>query len=122
MDVEIAFWDERLSTVAVTRTMIEADISRAKQKQAVDKMAAAYILGPERGSLSPQVLERCDFTVKIPTKFCVNVGTAGAIVMYDRILSLGRFARRPVNPRGEGEAMPEHVRGPQVIRRERKLP
>jgi putative Holliday junction resolvase len=44
MDVEIAFWDERLSTVAVTRTMIEADISRAKQKQAVDKMAAAYIL------------------------------------------------------------------------------
>ena len=44
MDIEIAFWDERLSTVAVTRTMIEADISRAKQKQAVDKMAAAYIL------------------------------------------------------------------------------
>jgi len=44
MDMEIAFWDERLSTVAVTRTMIEADISRAKQKQAVDKMAAAYIL------------------------------------------------------------------------------
>ena len=44
MDLEIAFWDERLSTVAVTRTMIEADISRAKQKQAVDKLAAAYIL------------------------------------------------------------------------------
>jgi len=44
MDMEIAFWDERLSTVAVTRTMVEADISRAKQKQAVDKMAAAYIL------------------------------------------------------------------------------
>ena len=44
MDAELAFWDERLSTVAVTRTMIEADISRAKQKQAVDKMAAAYIL------------------------------------------------------------------------------
>jgi len=44
MDMEIAFWDERLSTVAVTRTMIEADISRARQKAAVDKMAAAYIL------------------------------------------------------------------------------
>lgn len=43
-EIEIAFWDERLSTVAVTRTMIEADISRAKQKRAVDKMAAAYIL------------------------------------------------------------------------------
>jgi putative Holliday junction resolvase len=44
MDVEIAFQDERLSTAAVTRTMIEADISRAKQKRAVDKLAAAYIL------------------------------------------------------------------------------
>lgn len=44
MEVEIAFWDERLSTAAVTRTMIEADLSRAQRRQAVDKMAAAYIL------------------------------------------------------------------------------
>lgn len=44
LDIPIAFQDERLSTVAVTRTMVEADISRAKQKEAVDKMAAAYIL------------------------------------------------------------------------------
>jgi putative Holliday junction resolvase len=42
---EIAFWDERLSTVAVQRMMIEqADRSRAKRAQSVDKMAAAYIL------------------------------------------------------------------------------
>ena len=54
--------------------------------------AAAYILGPERGSLSPEVAEACDNLVKIPTKFCVNVGVAGAIVMYDRLLSQGRFA------------------------------
>lgn len=40
----IMFWDERLSTTAVTRTMIEADISRAKQAKAVDKMAASFIL------------------------------------------------------------------------------
>lgn len=40
----ILFWDERLSTVAVTRTLIEADVSREKRKQAVDKMAAAFIL------------------------------------------------------------------------------
>ena len=44
ISIDIAFWDERLSTVAVTRTMVEADLSRAKQKRAVDKMAAAYIL------------------------------------------------------------------------------
>jgi putative Holliday junction resolvase len=40
----IAFWDERLSTAAVTRAMLEADLSRAKRARAVDKMAAAYIL------------------------------------------------------------------------------
>lgn len=78
--------------------------------------AAAYVLGPERGSLSPELQARCDHLVKIPTKFCVNVGTAGAIVMYDRIISQGRFARRPVNPRAKPEPLPEHVQGAQVIR------
>ncbi len=79
--------------------------------------AAAYVLGPERGSLSPEMRARCDFLVRIPTRFCVNVGTAGAIVMYDRLISMGRFARRPVNPRAAAEALPEHVQGGQVIRR-----
>jgi len=40
----IVFWDERLSTAAVTRTMIEADLSRARQAEVVDKLAASYIL------------------------------------------------------------------------------
>lgn len=40
----ITFWDERMSTMAVTRTLIEADRSRARRKQLVDKMAASYIL------------------------------------------------------------------------------
>lgn len=40
----IAFWDERLSTYAVIRTLLEADASRARRAQVVDKMAAAYIL------------------------------------------------------------------------------
>ena len=40
-DVELAFWDERLSTAAVTRTMIEADLSRRKRAAAVDRLAAA---------------------------------------------------------------------------------
>jgi putative Holliday junction resolvase len=43
-DVEIVLWDERLSTVAVTRTMLEANLSRKRRSEAVDKMAAAYIL------------------------------------------------------------------------------
>jgi putative holliday junction resolvase len=40
----LVFWDERLSTAAVQRTMLEADISRAKRAENVDKLAAAYIL------------------------------------------------------------------------------
>jgi putative Holliday junction resolvase len=43
-DIPMVYWDERLSTVAVTRTMLEADLSRAKRAENVDKLAAAYIL------------------------------------------------------------------------------
>lgn len=43
-DLPILFWDERLSTVAVTRALLEADAPRAKRAEVVDKMAAAYIL------------------------------------------------------------------------------
>lgn len=42
--IPLAFWDERMSTAAVTRTLLEADASRARRAEVVDKMAAAYIL------------------------------------------------------------------------------
>ncbi len=42
--VPIAQWDERLSTAAVTRSLLEQDVSRAKRAVVVDRMAAAYIL------------------------------------------------------------------------------
>lgn len=80
----------------------------------------AYVLGPERGSLSPELLALCDHTVKIPTQFCVNVGVAAAIVMYDRVQSLGRFAPRPVRSGGPTEAVPAHAFGEPVIRRKRR--
>jgi putative holliday junction resolvase len=38
------FWDERLSTMAITRSLITLDVSRAKRARTVDRMAAAYIL------------------------------------------------------------------------------
>ncbi|MFQ5427972.1 MAG: Holliday junction resolvase RuvX [Thermodesulfobacteriota bacterium] len=37
-------WDERFSTAAVTRVLLEADLSRARRREVVDKSAAAYIL------------------------------------------------------------------------------
>ncbi len=42
--IPIVFWDERLSTSAVTRTLIEADVRRDKRAEVVDKLAASYIL------------------------------------------------------------------------------
>jgi putative Holliday junction resolvase len=42
--IPILLWDERLSTAAVTRTLLDADASRRRRAEVVDKMAAAYIL------------------------------------------------------------------------------
>jgi len=80
-------------------------------------LRAAYVMGPERGSLSPEMLERCDYTIKIPTKFCLNVGIAGVVVMYDRMMSRGSFAPRPVRAGGPTEAKPDHRSGGPVLRR-----
>ena len=43
-DLPITFWDERLSTVAAERALLEADTSRAKRSQVIDHVAAGYIL------------------------------------------------------------------------------
>jgi tRNA G18 (ribose-2'-O)-methylase SpoU len=83
---------------------------------------AAYVLGAERASLSPALLERCDFVVRIPTRFCLNLAIAGALVMYDRMISLGRFAERPVRAGGAAASRPTHVHGEPVWKRKRKAP
>ncbi|NLZ53141.1 MAG: Holliday junction resolvase RuvX, partial [Thermoanaerobacteraceae bacterium] len=44
LGVEVDFWDERLTTVAAERTLIEADVSRKKRKTVIDKLAAVFIL------------------------------------------------------------------------------
>jgi len=80
---------------------------------------AAYVLGPERGALSEEMLSRCDHVVRIPTAFCINVAMAGAIVMYDRVSTIGRFSPRPVRP---GAAAPQLAppHGEQKVRRKRR--
>lgn len=67
--------------------------------------AAAYVLGRERGSLSPEVTAACAHVVQIPTKFCLNVGLAGALVMYDRVIAMGGYPARPIMPGGPPPAM-----------------
>ncbi len=66
---------------------------------------AAYVLGPELGVLSEELLSRCDHIIKIPTAFCINVAMAGAIVMYDRMRSLGSFPDRMEAPQTSQEKL-----------------
>lgn len=85
-------------------------------------LRAAYVLGAERGSLSQPMLARCDHVVRIPTTFCINVAIAGAIVMYDRVRSLGRFPDRALFDNKQSEPLSEHRHGGPKIRKNRKLP
>jgi tRNA G18 (ribose-2'-O)-methylase SpoU len=68
---------------------------------------AAYVLGPEEGNLSQGLQDQCSFIVKIPTRFCVNVALAAAIIMYDRTLSLGDWSPRPIMPGGPNPGDPK---------------
>jgi tRNA G18 (ribose-2'-O)-methylase SpoU len=77
---------------------------------------AAYVFGAERLSLSPEMLARCAFVVRIPTRFSINVGMAGAIVMYDRLISEGRYPARPMRPGAPSELPPANSWGPPVLR------
>jgi tRNA G18 (ribose-2'-O)-methylase SpoU len=82
-------------------------------------LRAAYVFGSERMSLSEAMLARCSHVVKIPTRFSINVGMAGAIVLYDRMLTLGSFAARPLRSGGPAAAdIPPPVRwGKPIMRR-----
>lgn len=51
-DIKVNLWDERLSTVAAQKSLIAADVSRAKRKKVIDKMAAVFILQGYLDSLS----------------------------------------------------------------------
>ena len=73
---------------------------------------AAYVLGPERGLLSRDMLARCDHVVKIPMRFSINVGLAGALVMYDRLVTHGRFAPRPTRTGGPVDPLQPPAFGP----------
>ncbi len=74
-------------------------------------LQAAYVFGPERASLSAAMLGRCAFVVRIPTRFAINLAVAAAIVMYDRTLTYGRFADRPVAAGGPTEKLAQASHG-----------
>ena len=73
---------------------VELDDRAAELPTFQHPLQAAYILGPEKGNLSDEVKARCAHLVRIPTKFCVNLSVAAALVMYDRMLSMGGYGPR----------------------------
>ena len=81
---------------------------------------AAYLLGAEREGLTVDAQALCDFVVRIPMRFSVNLGIAGAIVMYDRLVSLGRFADRPVVAGGPQTPLPPPVFGEPIWKRRQR--
>ena len=57
---------------------------------------AAYILGSERLGLSKNIISKCDYLIKVPTKFSLNLALTGGIVLYDRLTSMKQFNKRPL--------------------------
>jgi len=81
---------------------------------------AAYVLGMERMGLTDDMISCCDHLIRIPTKFSLNLASAGVVVMYDRLISLQRFGARPLVPGGPVEPLPEHVFGDPVWKRKQR--
>lgn len=80
-------------------------------------LRAAYVFGAERYALSKATLDACEFVVKIPMKFSINVGMAGAIVLYDRLIGLGGYPQRPVQTGGpRPEIPPRHTWGAPIVK------
>jgi tRNA G18 (ribose-2'-O)-methylase SpoU len=100
----------RLVGVEITDDAVDLPRFRHPQR-------AAYVFGAERMSLSKEVLSRCEFVVKIPTRFSINVGMAGAIVLYDRLISQSGYGERPLAPgREPPEIPPPHHWGAPIVR------
>ncbi|MSP77031.1 MAG: TrmH family RNA methyltransferase [Rhodospirillaceae bacterium] len=102
----------RLVGVEITDDAIELPSFRHPRQ-------AAYILGSEREGLSAEMQSHCDYVVKIPTRFSINLGVAGALILYDRLISLGRHAPRAVGEGAPTEAAPLPVFGDPIYRRKR---
>ena len=81
---------------------------------------AAYVLGMERMGLSDDIISCCEHLIQIPTRFSINLASAGAVVMYDRLISLRRFGARPLVPGGPVEPLPKHLFGDPVWKRKQR--
>jgi len=84
-------------------------------------ISAAYLLGPEQGNLSDEAMALCTHIVKIPTRFCINLSLAAALIMYDRVLTLGQYPPRPIASTMQ-KLLPEGGQWPSTPHQKQSLP
>lgn len=70
----------------VTIVGVELTDDAVPLEQFIHPERAIYVLGPEDGSLSDEMQKACDVLVKFGSRFCLNVASAGSVVLYDRHL------------------------------------
>jgi tRNA(Leu) C34 or U34 (ribose-2'-O)-methylase TrmL len=90
-DVELYSFDRPLEQFAdnVVPVAIEVRQNSERLHEFIHPPNAVYVFGPEDGSLPSTILSRCHRFVVIPTRHCLNLGTAVSTVLWDRCLKLG---------------------------------
>lgn len=80
-------WDDFFSHTPYNCPVVavELDDRSIPIKNYVHPERCIYLLGAEDHGLPPEVLDKCQAVVQLPGDYCLNVSTAGSIVMYDRI-------------------------------------
>ena len=78
--------EDFLTHIPCNCKLVSVDFSNGVQgiEGFVHPERACYVLGPDDGGVPKQVLEQSYAVIKIPTKYCLHVETAGSIVLYDR--------------------------------------
>lgn len=72
---------------------VELDDRARPLERFVHPERACYILGAEDTGIPPTILDQCHAVVQIPGRYCLNVGVAGSIVLYDRVAKRGPVAQ-----------------------------
>jgi len=78
-------WDEFMHAKPRNARLIGIEVNgSANIKNFVHPKNSIYVFGGEDRTLPPEILKDCSYTVRIPSRHCLNLATAGAIVMFDR--------------------------------------
>lgn len=87
-----ADWDDFFSHVPYNCPVVAVELDERSHpiKNYVHPERCIYLLGAEDHGIPPEILSRCREIVQLPGDFCLNVSTAGSIVMYDRIIKENR--------------------------------